>query len=200
MLKEILAPGIVVYKLADVLDLNFIETIESSIGDLFYQSQVVDINNNDAHFIDKSRSCSEYMLSNFILGDADSPQKSLLMDIKKITDPCLEDFKNMFSIEPIIDEGWIVLKYGVKDKFDWHIDCGRRYPRNVSATLYFNDDYDGGLIEYKHFGVSYKPKRGDLVLFGSDFTYMHRVTPVTNGLRYAAVNWYRYSTRPMEYI
>jgi hypothetical protein len=200
MLKEILGPGIVVYNLSSLLGLDFTDKIENSIGDLLYQSQVVDINNNDAHFIDKSRSCSEYMLNNFILEENDSPQKELLQSIKNITDPCLQDFKNMFSIEPIIDEGWIVLKYGLQDKFDWHIDSGRRYPRNVSATLYFNDNYDGGLIEYKHFGISYKPKRGDLVLFGSDFTYMHRVTPVTNGIRYAAVNWYRYSTRPVEYV
>jgi hypothetical protein len=200
MHKEIIAPGIVVYKMNNEIGPDFISKIESSIGNLFYKSEVVDVENNDINAYNDARSCAEYMLSNFILDGIDTPQKQLLIDIKSISDKCIEDYVNMFSIEPIVDNGWIVLKYGYQDKFDWHIDSGRRYPRNVSATLYFNDDYDGGLIEYLHFNISYKPKKGDLIVFGSDFPYMHRVTPVTNGLRYAAVNWYRYSTRPTEYI
>lgn len=200
MHKDVIAPGIYVYNVAAEMSDNFIEEIESSIGSLFYKSEVVDIENGDAHSINDARSCKEYMLSNFILNELDTPQKELLLKIKKLSDKCIDDYVKSFSIEPIVDNGWIVLKYGNSDKFDWHIDAGRRYPRNVSATLYLNEEYEGGLIEYKHFGISYKPKRGDLVVFGSDFPYMHRVTPVTDGLRYAAVNWYRYSSRPVEYI
>jgi hypothetical protein len=200
MNKEIIAPGIVVYKMENEISPNFILDIENSIGSLFYKSEVVDVENKDVHSYNDARSCAEYMLSNFILDEEDSPQKQLLLKIKSISDKCIEDYVKIFSVEPIVDNGWIVLKYGYQDKFDWHIDSGRRYPRNVSATLYFNDNYDGGFIEYKHFNISYKPKKGDLIVFASDFPYMHRVTPVINGLRYAAVNWYRYSTRPVEYI
>ena len=198
--KNIIAPGIIVYNIADELGDSFIDFIEDSIGDLFYTSKVVDVDNNYVDSIHQARRCSEYMLHNQILNGEDTPQKQLLTKIRTASDKCLQDFIATYSVEPLINEGWIILKYGESDKFDWHIDAGRRYPRNVSATIYFNEDYEGGEIEYKHFGISYKPKKGDLILFGSDFTYMHRVVPVRSGLRYAAVNWYRYETRPLEYV
>lgn len=198
--KKIIAPGIAVYNIADELGEDFIDYIEECIGGLFYTSKVVDVENNDVEALSQARKCSEYMLHNSILNQPDSPQKDLLKKIKSISDKCLQDYITTYYVEPLINEGWIILKYGESDKFDWHIDAGRRYPRNVSATIYFNEDYEGGEIEYKHFGISYKPKKGDLILFGSDFTYMHRVVPVRSGLRYAAVNWYRYETRPLEYV
>lgn len=200
MIKTTLGPGITVYNIKDEIGENVIDLIENSIGDLFYTSHITDEFSDRLGIVSDQRKCSEYLLSEDILNEENSLKKDLFLSIKNNTDLCLEDYRKDFQIEPVISNSWIILKYSKNDKFDWHVDSGRRYSRNVSATLYFNDNYEGGLIEYKHFNISYKPKAGDLILFGSDFPYMHRVTPIINGTRYAAVNWYRYSTRPLEYF
>jgi hypothetical protein len=199
--KQIIAPGIIIYNIADEINSSFIEKIEDKIGMYLKPATIVDVENNVEALAQQYRSCYDHLLANmFLETDPEGDQAKLLKEIKDAADKYIEDFKQHYSVEKTIDTGgWIILKYGYQDKFDWHIDAGNRYPRNVSATLYFNDDYEGGLIEFKHFNISYKPKAGDLMVFASDYPYMHRVTPVTSGTRYAAVNWYRYASRPPQY-
>jgi predicted 2-oxoglutarate/Fe(II)-dependent dioxygenase YbiX len=72
------------------------------------------------------------------------------------------------------------------------------FPRTVSLSFYVNDDFDGGEIEFQHFNISHKPTAGDIILFSSSYPYMHRVKPVTDGTRYAIVNWYRYKGFPLK--
>jgi hypothetical protein len=196
--KSILSPGIVVYNLFDKFGAGVVQEIENAVGNDFYKSKVVNTDGEYDMILSEYRSCSEYMLRK----NTDSTEilkKILREKIEIATEECLIDYRETFRIEPLTTEGWIILKYSETEKFDWHIDSGLRYPRTVSGTLYFNDNYEGGLIEYQHFNISYKPKAGDLILFGSDYPYIHRVTPVTQGTRYAAVSWWRYETRPLEY-
>ena len=51
-----------------------------------------------------------------------------------------------------------------------------------------NDDYEGGeiiLFEDKKIDT----KKGDLLIFPSNFLYPHEITPVTKGVRYSYVSW-----------
>ena len=51
-----------------------------------------------------------------------------------------------------------------------------------------NDDFEGGeFVMFKD--VEIKLKRGDLLIFPSNFVYPHRVDPVTKGTRYSFVSW-----------
>jgi len=198
--KREIAPGIIVYNFGSIVSNLTVAEIEEAVGEFLAPAEVVNVDNALATELMKQyRSCYDYLLQDYLLDEPDSPKKNLLKKIKLVGDESLEDFRNHYAIEPVTGSGWIVLKYGYMDKFDWHTDTGMRYPRAVSITVYFNDDYEGGEIEYKHFGISYKPKAGDVIVFCSDFPYLHRVVPVTKGTRYAAVNWFRYATRPVEY-
>jgi predicted 2-oxoglutarate/Fe(II)-dependent dioxygenase YbiX len=75
----------------------------------------------------------------------------------------------------------------------------------ITVTMYLNDDYDGGDIEYrnydKHFthfriegdqmiemetnkvipGFNYKPQAGDIIIFPSKLPFYHGVKKVTKG-------------------
>jgi hypothetical protein len=198
--KKEIAPGIIVYNFNSIVSNSTVAEIEAAVGEFLSPAEVVNVDNDMATQLMKQyRSCYDYLLQDNLLDEPDNPKKSLLQKVKIVGDQALEDFKNHYSIEPVTGSGWIILKYGYMDKFDWHVDTGMRYPRAVSITVYFNDDYEGGEIEYKHFGISYKPKAGDVIVFCSDFPYLHRVVPVQTGIRYAAVNWFRYATRPVEY-
>lgn len=78
--------------------------------------------------------------------------------------------------------------------YDWHMDMGR-FPyshRKVSITVQLSDpdDYEGGDLEIWTGGVDpikAPRQKGAVVLFPSYL--MHRVTPVTKGVRKSLVLW-----------
>lgn len=192
--KEILAPGIILYRTDKQEVKSILDLLEPAIGDKWQPSMTV---NTDTYqdFLSSSRQCEDFAMSQDV-------QESSLKEVYIKTDnwiaPLISDFANEYSVERIDKGSYIYIRYKDTNKFDWHNDDGKRYPRTVSVSAYLNDDYEGGEIEFKHFNISHKPKAGDVVIFGSSFTYMHRVKPVINGTRYAVVNWYRYHGYPVE--
>jgi predicted 2-oxoglutarate/Fe(II)-dependent dioxygenase YbiX len=54
---------------------------------------------------------------------------------------------------------------------------------HVTALMYFNDEYDGGVITCVEIDKSIKPKAGSFITFPSN--YLHRVSDVVVGPRYA---------------
>ena len=84
-----------------------------------------------------------------------------------------------------------ILKYGVGQKFTNHIDDHVDFHRRVSLVYYMNDNYSGGEINFPRFGISYKPKANEMIVFPSTYVYNHSVSPVTEGTRYAIVSWMR---------
>ena len=58
----------------------------------------------------------------------------------------------------------------------------------LSIVGILNDDYEGGeLIMFEDKKID--TKKGDLLIFPSNFLYPHKVTPVTKGVRYSYVSW-----------
>lgn len=89
-------------------------------------------------------------------------------------------------------------RYEGGEHFGNHVDNairslpgGGQIRTDLSATLFLSDpqDYDGGeLLVDDTFGAhSVKLKAGDLILYPS--TSLHRVTPVTKGMRLCAFFW-----------
>lgn len=114
------------------------------------------------------------------------------IDLLNIVDQyCLE-----FSLEELIQEtSWLIMRYDIGDYFDIHKDEDPNYDRTVALVAYLNDDYTGGELEFPDFGLSVKPSAGDVLVFPGSFAYRHRVKPVTNGTRYAVVNWFKFVNR-----
>ena len=75
--------------------------------------------------------------------------------------------------------------------FSNHIDDHKDYPRRVSTVYYLNDNYTGGEINFPRFGITFKPKANQMIVFPSNFMYNHSVSPVIEGNRYAVVSWLR---------
>lgn len=82
----------------------------------------------------------------------------------------------------------------------------------ITALTYFNDDYEGGEIDFiaNEEAYMYKPEAGDLLVFPSghpDFLmsegsiYLHGVMPATNNSKYLArMYWTKYSTGSSEWF
>ena len=58
----------------------------------------------------------------------------------------------------------------------------------LSIIGILNDDYEGGnLIMFGDKKID--TKKGDLIIFPSNFLYPHEITPVTKGVRYSYTSW-----------
>ena len=79
--------------------------------------------------------------------------------------------------------------------YDWHTDCGTkdtRVPRKLTMALLLSDpeDFEGGELQVKLHSdelINLELKKGRAWFFPSYI--LHRVTPVTKGIRKSAVLW-----------
>jgi len=72
----------------------------------------------------------------------------------------------------------------IRDLFD-----GERKGIPILSVLgVLNDDYEGGeFIMFDNYEIKFK--KGDVVIFPSNFLYPHKVKPVTKGTRYSYISW-----------
>lgn len=85
---------------------------------------------------------------------------------------------------------YLVYHHDEEAYFDWHVDQGTEPPRKLSLTLQLSDpsDYEGGELQFNGGNIVTAPKdRGAAIAFPS-YT-VHRVTPVTAGIRKSIVAW-----------
>tara|TARA_B110000093_G_C12900085_1_gene380025 strand:- start:264 stop:956 length:693 start_codon:yes stop_codon:yes gene_type:complete len=61
--------------------------------------------------------------------------------------------------------------------------------RDYSLLLYLNDDFEGGGVYFPLFNYTFKPSKGDLLVFPSGHLYLHEAQLVTSGVRYVIVSW-----------
>lgn len=94
---------------------------------------------------------------------------------------------------PLFDRYAVEMAFGshVERAIRTHAPSGRRMRTDLSATLFLTppDAYDGGeLLVEDTYGVhSVKLAAGDLVIYPA--TSLHRVTPVTRGIRVSSFFW-----------
>ena len=101
-----------------------------------------------------------------------------------------------------IINGWEPFQYTQYDEsygghFNWHIDVHPRFsvddpdPRKISFSVGLSDihDYDGGdfMIKVDKDHKTFKLDRGDVIAFPS--WMLHKVSPVTRGMRRTLVGW-----------
>jgi hypothetical protein len=93
------------------------------------------------------------------------------------------------DIDDLYHEDYNILRYKTGQEYKPHADGTTSTGRSVSAICYWNNDYEGGELEFVNFGVKIKPEPGMLILFPSNYAYTHVAHPVTNGTKYAIVTW-----------
>jgi len=82
-----------------------------------------------------------------------------------------------------------------RGKYDWHMDVfwgeSKPFDRKLSLTLQLSDphEYEGGDFEFENAPLPENAKtKGSVIVFPSYL--MHRVTPVTKGVRKTLVAWF----------
>ncbi len=102
-----------------------------------------------------------------------------------------KDYLDSYGINCDWHDSYGILKYGEGQFFSNHIDDHKDYHRRVSTVYYMNDNYTGGEINFPRFGITFKPKANQMIVFPSNYVYNHSVSPVIEGNRYAVVGWLR---------
>ncbi|TXS89471.1 2OG-Fe(II) oxygenase [Parahaliea aestuarii] len=92
-----------------------------------------------------------------------------------------------------------ILRYSSGSYYRPHADSDQLNPdtgrwektldRDLSLLLYLDEDYEGGELVFPNLDFEIRPCAGMLLMFPSDFRYLHGVRPVSRGQRHAVVSW-----------
>ena len=190
--KEELAPGIIKYKIARESVRILKGLIQTSMYKQWQPAQVLVEDDKPGVNYD-ARNCFNYFITNKELScHPQDPIRRVAESLQTGLDAIIEDFRGRYSIEPLVSHHTVLLRYEEGNKFHNHIDDHPQFPRIVSMSLFLNDDFEGGELEFKEFNIKIKPEAGEIIVFSSGFPYMHQVHPITKGIRYAVVKWYDY--------
>lgn len=110
-----------------------------------------------------------------------------------------------------------ILRYGDGGRLGTHADNDTNYkvtkgvrymPRGMVASrqtcgalIYLNDyveteeelngkNFTGGILRFVHLGVNYKPKRGDIIFFPTNYVASHDVEQMGKGVRYSYLTFF----------
>ena len=93
--------------------------------------------------------------------------------------------------EAILQSFWPLSEEEIKNPggaYDWHFEKGHDGVNNSGMTaawsLYLNDDFEGGVLEFLDKPYSIKARPGMLISIPMTKDFTHRVTPVTQGIRH----------------
>lgn len=186
-MKE-LAPGIVVFENIFTDSLDYIKRIEES-GISWRPAEVlVNEEQYESGTNTKARDTDLIMLPHH-----ESEEIGILSEFTKEfhknLKPCLDQYMATYYAKIEKFENPQLLRYGKEQRFHDHIDDHPFFTRRISLTYYLNEDYEGGDVEFSRYGLRFKAKKNDLLIFPSNFMYNHQVYPVTDGLRYVVVQW-----------
>jgi hypothetical protein len=104
----------------------------------------------------------------------------------------IKEYMNLYILSRNIKEipsSYNLLRYRGGQQYKLHDDFSIINRRAISFLIYLNDDYEGGNIEFPFVNVNLKPEKNSLVIFPSNYLFGHIAHPVTNGTKYALVNW-----------
>jgi Rps23 Pro-64 3,4-dihydroxylase Tpa1-like proline 4-hydroxylase len=176
------APGLHIYSNIWPDSMNFFNKIESDEyweKDAYKKHKWVREDYLDSETGKKSRTC-------WISDDSE-----IVDNLEEVIDSYLYHW----NLDPKSKEDMRITKFeGPGEFFGSHSDDTFATPRTASMVYYPNDNYDGGELEFIHFGLRIKPKAGQLFMFPSGYSYEHKVHPVNSGTRITMVSFFNSMT------
>lgn len=121
--------------------------------------------------------------------------KNVYEETETIIKNCLADYEKRYNFKMEYMEAINFVRYEVGQHFQVHSDDGFSYSCTVSSVGYFNEDYEGGEIWFPQQDITFKPQKGDVILFPSNYMYSHASLPVIDGVKYSAVTMFDYNDR-----
>ena len=109
----------------------------------------------------------------------------------------MKEYTKEYSIQESRDkiaiESIQVLKYEIGGHYIYHSDDSMYDPRFLSFIYLLNDDYEGGELVFRSWENNIEEKikvvKNTVIIFPSNFMFVHKVKPVTKGTKYSIVSW-----------
>lgn len=107
-------------------------------------------------------------------------------------DECVKDYGLEYDINSFIHEPMHVLKYSNGGQYRAHSDHSSKGGslRVFSLVACLGNNSTGGQLDFPYFDISINLKPGSVVLFPSNYPYLHIARPVFDGVKYSMVTWY----------
>jgi hypothetical protein len=196
MITRDIAPGIIGYTEVFPNSLNYVklyEKVQQSGFQIWFEEGTNSHGNKNPEYNPNVRSTLVTFInpldqkSNIPLL---SQAAQLSNKLDEVRDLCLSHYMSVYGDMNIINkEGWALLKYRPGDFFNNHTDASHEYLRQVSAVFYFNDNYEGGELIFPFLNVTIKAKAGELILFPSNYLFVHKANKVESGIKYSAISF-----------
>jgi len=88
------------------------------------------------------------------------------------------------------DTGYDLLRYNEGSFYTTHTDSFLERPRTVSCSFALNEDFEGGEFAFFDRELTFKLKKGSVIMFPSNFMFPHEICKVISGTRYSIITWY----------
>ena len=187
MIKEILGPGIVIYKNVFSDPSSLIDRYEKVIEETENFSWSDAVINEDGVPQRLARVCQDFFYNRPLdhMNDKSFVElRSLYDNIVGTIKDCLNDYQKDYPVSVEYFESLNVIKYSPNNFFNYHTDDAKNSRYTISTVGYLNDDFEGGELHFKFFDISYTPEAGDLAIFPSAYIYAHAAYPVKSGTKY----------------
>lgn len=171
---------------------EYINTLESTLnGQTQYKWTEAQVTNSKKP-MKFARDCSDFKYKPENLGPLNLENKNLIEmhnKIYQVLKSCVDDYAQYWGISVNYYEAFNFVKYeGAGQQFRIHADHGPAYACTVSAVIYLNDNYEGGELYFPRLDkLTYKPKRGDIAIFPSNYIYEHASLDMVEGTKYCVV-------------
>lgn len=108
---------------------------------------------------------------------------------RQILEEILPDYREQYMVSTSGYEGWRLLKYAGGGEYHAHYDHGPNNQRIISVVAFLETPDAGGHLEFPFFDVRIEATAGDVVVFPSNFPYVHIAHPVVSGTKCSLVTW-----------
>lgn len=123
-----------------------------------------------------------------------------LAEVRSVIRQCFADYRGVCATlnfctqlerptvihyEPLVGEG------ADKHHFHEHSDAWTvgTATRQISVIAYLNDVEDGGETAFSSLGISYEPRRGDLLMFPANWVFSHEARAPRGNAKFCLVTW-----------
>lgn len=163
-------------------------------------------NDGSYKFDNEQYSLSPSRYVNLKYDGIDEQGKSFVDAIESCLLSCLVEYCRIFPVA-IDTVKWrthgYIIRYTKNQYIGAHSDCALPYDETtgrslngfplyntITAGIMLNDDYEGGALRYRPWGIATTPPSGSAILYPSSYAGCHEVEPIISGVRYAYLAWF----------
>lgn len=186
-------PGLCISIYRDVFNpAEFVTELEKNIADGFGEDLSWDTSLVGNGRIGQHRTSLSCMLTTLLPPYSENSLSKIFRN--QIYKPFMEvvnDYAAEYQLPGASHELISVLKYSGLAEYHAHYDHSPDSRRIFSAVVCLGSPDEGGVLEFPNLDVKVMPEAGAVILFPSNFPYMHIAHPVTSGIKYSMVTWFQ---------